>query len=104
MKKHRLFFIIASIIFIAFYLFDHIAYEYYLRNFDVFFSNFYRQTFIALQSSVDLLFSLHYGVIISFLYLNVSSKKDMIISNYVFFGEPIFKRLSFFFHPTDLSY
>ena len=35
MKKHRLFFIIASIIFIAFYLFDHFAYEYYLRNFDV---------------------------------------------------------------------
>ena len=44
MKKHRLFFIIASIIFIAFYLFDHFAYEYYLRNFDVFFSNFYRFT------------------------------------------------------------
>ena len=99
MTKHRLFFIIASIIFIAFYLFDHIAYEYYLRNFDIFFSNF-----IALQSLVDLLFSLHYGVIISFLYLNVNSKKDMNISNYVFFGEPIFKRLSFFFHPTDLSY
>ena len=39
MKKHRLFFIIASIIFIAFYLFDHFAYEYY-----VFFSNFYRFT------------------------------------------------------------
>ena len=32
-------------------------------------------TFIALQSLVDLLFSLHYGVIISILYLNVSSKK-----------------------------
>ena len=61
-------------------------------------------TFIALQSLVDLLFSLHYGVIISILYLNVNSKKDMNISNYVFFGEPIFKRLSFFFHPTDLSY
>jgi len=42
-------------------------------------------TFIALQSLVDLLFSLHYGVIISILYLNVSSKKDMILSNYVFF-------------------
>ena len=44
MKIHRIFFIIASIILIVFYLFDHFAYEYYLRNFDVFFSNFYRFT------------------------------------------------------------
>lgn len=46
-NKHRCFFVVASAVFIIFWLFDHYAYEYYLRNFNVFFSNFYRFTIFA---------------------------------------------------------